>query len=162
VYRTAAVLLGVGLGGLLDSILFHQLLQSHMMLSAAVPPVTVDAMRLNVRWDGAVGAICWIFTVAGAFTLCRGALFRMPVPPPRIFAGSVLLGWGGFNLVEGLLDHEILGIHHVVEGSGHLIPDLLFLAIGGALLVGIGAWLVRPRRDWMARGDLRKRITPVR
>ena len=25
----------------------------------------------------------------------------------------LLVGWGAFNLVEGTIDHEILGIHHV-------------------------------------------------
>jgi uncharacterized membrane protein len=147
---------------LIDGILLHQLLQAHMMLSAAVPPVTVEAIRLNVRWDGAFEALCWAFATAGSFMLYRAALYRMPVPPPRVFTGSLLLGWGGFNFVEGLIDHEILGLHHMHEGSGHIVADLLFLAIGGVLLIGIGALLVRPRRDWIARGDLRKRITPVR
>ena len=35
---TAGTLLGIGLGGFVDGILFHQLLQAHNMLFAAVRP----------------------------------------------------------------------------------------------------------------------------
>ena len=34
-------------------------------------------------------------------------------PPWRLHVGVLLAGWGGFNLVEGLVDHQLLGIHHV-------------------------------------------------
>jgi uncharacterized membrane protein len=47
---------------------------------------------------------------------------------------------GPFNLVEGVVDHHILTIHHVREGSSETAWDLVFLAFG-ALLV-IGGWLL--------------------
>jgi uncharacterized membrane protein len=51
--------------------------------------------------------------------------------------GSLALGWGLFNLVEGILDHHILHIHHVVEGPGHLTWDVAFLAFSvGLVMVG--------------------------
>jgi Predicted membrane protein (DUF2243) len=34
-------------------------------------------------------------------------------PPWLLHVGVLLAGWGGFNLVEGLVDHQLLGIHHV-------------------------------------------------
>ena len=34
----------------------------------------------------------------------------------RAFVGWLLVGWGLFNLVEGVVDHHILAIHHVREG----------------------------------------------
>jgi uncharacterized membrane protein len=51
----------------------------------------------------------------------------------------LLAGWGAFNLVEGLIDHELLGIHHVRDDlGGPLGWDLAFLAFGAALvLVGL-------------------------
>ena len=36
---TAGILLGIGLGGFVDGIVFHQILQWHNMLSARIPPV---------------------------------------------------------------------------------------------------------------------------
>jgi uncharacterized membrane protein len=156
VFRTAAVLLGIGLGGLLDSILLQELLQQHLMLSTLVPLTSIDAMRQNLRWTGVGNAIAWGFATAGAITAYRAARHRMPVPSHRLFFGSFLMGWGGFNLVEGLLTHEIIGAHHMVDGPHRLLADLLYLAIGGAMFIVIGAWLVRPRRDWMAGGRKRR------
>jgi uncharacterized membrane protein len=156
VFRTAAVLLGIGLGGLLDTIVLQEVLQRHLMLSTLVPLTSMDAMRENLRWTGVGNAICWGFAAAGAVTAYRAARHRMPVPSYRLVLGSFLMGWGGFNLIEGLVTHEIVGAHHMVDGPHRLLGDLLYLAIGGALLIAIGAWLVRPNRDWMAGGRKRR------
>jgi uncharacterized membrane protein len=51
------------------------------------------------------------------------------------------MGWGLFNLVEGIVDHHILSIHHVrYQGSDALPWDLGFLIIGALLFVA-GYWL---------------------
>jgi Predicted membrane protein (DUF2243) len=50
--------------------------------------------------------------------------------------GWILFGWGAFNLAEGLVNHQILGLHHVREGAGHQTAyDLGFLAFGALLLI---------------------------
>ena len=45
-------------------------------------------------------------------------------------------------MVEGILDHQILGIHHVRSGPGQAWWDLGFLASGAVMLVG-GLLLMR-------------------
>jgi uncharacterized membrane protein len=72
----------------------------------------------------------------------------------RTFVGSLSLGWGLFNLVEGVLNHHILHIHHVTEAEGHVLWDLLFLA-SGALLILVGWGLIRA-----GRGDGAERPHP--
>jgi uncharacterized membrane protein len=52
----------------------------------------------------------------------------------------MLVGWGLFNLIEGIVDHHVLGIHHVRETGNRSAWDLGFLAFG-ALLV-LGGWLL--------------------
>jgi len=140
----AGVLLGVGLGGFVDGILLHQILQWHHMLSAHPDPAVAGDLRLNVLADGLFHALAYVFTVAGVVALWRA--WRRPEVPAvgRGLLGSTLLGWGLFNLVEGLVDHHLLGIHHVrPAGPGPvLLWDLAFLAVG-ALLVGVGYGLVR-------------------
>jgi uncharacterized membrane protein len=157
VYRTAAILLGIGLGGLAESILLQDLLQLHTMLSAVTPAIDAASIRANLRWTGVDNAVCFVAVFVGAISLYRAARNRMPVPPPRRFAGFLLIGWGGFNLVEGLLDHAILRIHHVVEGPHALLGDFLFLAVGAAGFIVLGAIFIRPRRDWMTRTSTRRR-----
>ena len=57
--------------------------------------------------------------------------------------GALLAGWGGFNLVEGLINHHLLGLHHVRDDlGGPLAWDLGFLALGAAQLVA-GMLLIR-------------------
>jgi uncharacterized membrane protein len=49
------------------------------------------------------------------------------------------MGFGLFNLVEGLVDHQLLGIHHVnetVPRDQWIWWDMGFLAWGTAMLVG--------------------------
>ena len=56
--------------------------------------------------------------------------------------GGLLAGWGGFNVAEGLVDHQLLGIHHVRPGPDELLYDIGFLILGAAMLV-FGVWLLR-------------------
>jgi uncharacterized membrane protein len=55
----------------------------------------------------------------------------------------MLAGCGFFNFFEGLIDHQILGIHHVLPGNPHqFLYDMLFLA-NGIVFFLIGACLIR-------------------
>jgi uncharacterized membrane protein len=141
---TAGILLGVGLGGFVDGIVLHQILQWHNMLSGWVPPVTMEAMRLNMVWDGLFHALVWLMTFAGVMLLWNAAARREAIPTLSVFIGQLILGWGLFNLVEGIVDHQLLGVHHVREVENHLVYDLTFLAVGGVLLIVVG-WLLMRR-----------------
>jgi len=147
---SAALLLGVGLGGFLDGIVLHQILQWHNMLSSRVPPTDLVAMKYNMIWDGLFHAFTWIATVAGLGLLWRTGL-RGDVPGATpIFVGSMLLGWGLFNVVEGVFDHQVLGIHHVHPGADQLAWDVGFLMFGGVLAVAGTILVVAGRRKMVA------------
>lgn len=70
------------------------------------------------------------------------------MPPSwRFHLGGVLAGWGGFNVVEGLVDHQLLGVHHVRDDlGGPLAWGLGFLAVGVALVVA--GWLLMRAGSW--------------
>jgi uncharacterized membrane protein len=126
----------VGLGGFVDGIVLHQLLQWHHMLSASLPPTDLVGVKVNMFWDGLFHAFTWIVTVAGVLLLWRAEQRRAAPWPAPLFVGGLLLGWGLFNLVEGLMDHQLLGIHHVHPGQDELVWDVGFLLFGGALTAG--------------------------
>ena len=63
------VLLGIGLGGFVDGIVLHQILQWHNMLPNVFPPHTMDNMRVNMVWDGLFHMFVWVVTVVGMFIL---------------------------------------------------------------------------------------------
>src|SRR5215218_1085737 len=106
-WLTAGVVLGLGLGGFVDGIALHQIAQWHNMGSAVLPPVTMDAMRRNMVWDGWFHAATWIVTVTGVFML-RAEAGDRPVPGgAAALTGQMLFGWGTFNLIEGVIDHHL-------------------------------------------------------
>ena len=148
----AAVLLGVGLGGFVDGIALHQILQWHNMLSSRVPPTDLVAMKYNMLWDGLFHAFTWIATAIGLALLWRAVNGRRVPWPSRILVGGLLLGWGLFNLVEGTIDHQILRVHHVHPGDGQVAWDLGFLAFGAVLALA-GAALSLPRPLVYARSQ---------
>jgi uncharacterized membrane protein len=61
----AVILIGVGMGGFVDGIVLHQIVQWHNMLSNVVPPHTMDHMRVNMTWDGLFHALTWVVTIEG-------------------------------------------------------------------------------------------------
>lgn len=143
--------LGFGLGGFVDGILLHQILQWHHMLSSAgsdtiglrpYPPDTVPGLRMNTVWDGVFHVVVWLAVLVGlALLYSRVTEARGRVWGSRALWGWVLVGWGLFNLVEGILDHHVLGIHHVRPGPHQLWWDLGFLALG--VLLAVGGWLLQ-------------------
>jgi uncharacterized membrane protein len=100
--------------------------------------------------DGVFHLATWIL-VAVATVLLLNAWRRGEFAPPwRMHLGLLLAGWGVFNLVEGLIDHQLLGIHHVRDDLGAPLGWVLgFLAFGGLLVVA-GWVLARSRRSLRA------------
>jgi len=148
----AGLLLGTGMGGFVDGITLHQILQWHNMLSSVRPPTTLVEMKVNMVWDGLFHALTWTVTAIGLGLLWRAGR-RSDVPwSGRTFAGSLSAGWGLFNFVEGIIDHQLLGIHHVHPGEGQLAWDLGFL-VSGVVLMLAGYGLIRAgREDQTPRG----------
>lgn len=129
----AVTLLGMGLGGFADGILFHQIFQLHNMLSARYPPTSVTNLEITMFWDGVFHAGTWCLTALGLALLWRAFLRGEVERSTRTFVGGLALGWGLFNLVEGVIDHHLLHLHHVTENPDHLVWDLAFLGSGLAL-----------------------------
>ena len=145
-FLVAAVLLGLGLGGFFDGIVLHQILQWHHMVSTPAPPTSLENLELNTFGDGLFHAATWMITVAGVFALLASNGARHEPRAGKRFAGGLLIGWGTFNLVEGVVDHHLLNLHHVRPGPDALLYDAAFLAWGAAMFVS-GWWLARPTQS---------------
>jgi uncharacterized membrane protein len=145
------VLLGIGLGGFFDGIVLHQILQWHHMLSAHYPPDTLANLELNTLADGLFHASTWIFSSLGLFFLWNAIRRGAPLGWNRLIAG-LLVGWGAFNLVEGVVDHHILGVHRVRPGPDELLYDIGFLVWGAVMLIG-GIWVLRRAAAGSVRGQ---------
>lgn len=142
---SAGILFGLGLGGFFDGIVLHQLLQWHHMLSSWYPADTVENLELDTLWDGIFHSTTYLFVVAGLFILWRTARRRHLFWSTKLLVGSLLIGFGAFNVVEGILNHHLLGIHHVnelVDPGYRVLWDIGFVVWGAAMLV-IGWYLLR-------------------
>lgn len=143
---TAGMTIGIGMGGFFDGILFHQIMQIHNMMSARIPTDTLLGAKVNMVWDGMFHAVVWLVTAAGIALLWRATARVDAVRSGRVLAGSILIGFGLFNLIEGVVDHHLLHLHHVYERLGVSAWDYLFLA-SGVMLIATGWLMIRTRRS---------------
>ena len=139
------ILLGIGLGGFLDGILMHQILQWHHMVSDDVSTTSVAGLEDNTLADGIFHAATWTLTLIGALVAVRAWRAGRLAPPWRVHVGALLAGWGIFNLVDSA-NHFVLGLHHIRDDLGGPVGwDVGFLVFALALIAA-GAALARPAR----------------
>jgi uncharacterized membrane protein len=134
----ASLILGTGLGGFIDGIVFHQLLQWHQMLSNQLAPTTLVAKSVNMFWDGIFHAGMLIVVAFGIALLWKITRRENCDTSGRILAGGFFIGWGMFNTVEGIIDHHVLKLHNVRElaasqdlwNYGFLFVSAVFVILG--------------------------------
>lgn len=106
-------------------------------------PKTVGGLEANTIADGVFHTATWLLVVVGLYMLWNRSLHAGRIGSWAQLAGLLLVGWGAFNLVEGIIDHQILGIHHLRDDEGAPIGwDLGFLAFGLVLVI-VGVALAR-------------------
>jgi uncharacterized membrane protein len=152
--RAPGFLLGIGLGGFVDGIVLHQILQWHHMLTATdrYPADTIAGLEANTVADGLFHAATWVLVAVGSWLTVAAWQDGRLAPPWRVHVGLLLAGWGAFNVVEGIVDHHLLRVHHVRDDVSAPLPwDLGFLAFGG-LLVATG-WALARRPQSRAAPD---------
>jgi uncharacterized membrane protein len=125
----AGALIGIGVAGFLDETVFHQLLHWHHFYDRSTPTVGLVS-------DGFFHAGSWIVLVVGWFLVADLHRRRVTVPK-RVWAGG-LLGWGAFQVYDGLVQHKLLGLHQIRYGVDLLPYDLTWNVAGG---IGVVAGL---------------------
>jgi uncharacterized membrane protein len=131
-----AIILGIGIGGFIDGIVLHQILQWHEMLSNKIPATTYEGKSINMFWDGIFHGFCTIVVFIGIIRLWQ-LLRRTDISLSGwLMASGLVTGWGIFNIVEGVIDHHILKLHNVMEiASNHNIANFTFLGVSVLMLV---------------------------
>ena len=138
---TASTVLGIGMGGFVDGIVFHQILQAHEMLSNKIPATDYIGKSVNMFWDGIFHAFCFITVIIGIVLLWKLLLRNDVTRSGKLLAAGLLFGWGIFNLVEGIADHQVLKLHNVIEYAGnHTVGNYIFL--GSSIVLAIAGWLL--------------------
>ena len=138
------IVIGTGLGGLLDSFVFHMILQWHHMMSNAFPADSIENLHRLMFFDGLFDAFNFGVLLIGSILLWRAAYYRSPMPSFGPFMGQILFGAGLFNLIEGVIDHHILVIHYVRQVPEYAYYNWGFLALCAVLPLVLG-WLLMRR-----------------
>ena len=132
-----ATVVGFALGGLFDGILLHQILQWHHLLSR-VPGM--DTIRAQVLWDGYFHALMYLVAVAGLWGLWTSREAGGDAGG-RMTIGALLVGFGVWHLVDGVLSHWLLGIHRIrLDSSNPLLWDLGWVTAFG-IVPFLAGWL---------------------
>ena len=109
--------------------------------TATCEPISIGHLKRQITQDGFFDFTVWMLTIVGVVLLFRAARPPVQTWSGNVFLGAILIGCGTFNFVEGLVDHQILGLHHVLPGhSDQFLFDMLFLASG--LVLAMGGWFL--------------------
>ncbi|WP_454051136.1 DUF2243 domain-containing protein [Cellulomonas sp. Marseille-Q8402] len=128
-------LFGCGIAAsVIDLLVFHLGLQWHHFYDLSTTEVALTT-------DGVFHAFGWFVTVAGLFLLAD-VRRRTGVVRAR-WVGAVLTGVGAFQLLDGVVDHKLLGIHQIRYGVDLLLYDVTW--IGSAVLVLLAGLVVLRR-----------------
>ncbi len=101
------ILIGIGIAGFLDETIFHQLLQWHAFYWAT-------DQHGRILSDGLFHLFSTLLLLWGLLRVWRGRAHWTEASGPLMIAG-ILMGAGGFNLYDGLIQHAILHFHLVNE-----------------------------------------------
>jgi len=119
-------LFGIGLVAFIDETFFHQLLRWHHFYDKS----TTDIGLIS---DGLFHAFSWFATIAGLFLLAdlrrrNGYWFK------RWMAG-LLLGAGGFQLYDGIIQHKLMRIHQIRYVDNVVTYDIIWNIIAAVILL---------------------------
>lgn len=120
-----------------------------MATSAGYPANSVRNLELNTLFDGLFHAVTYAFVVLGLILLWRAARRSPHAWSSKLLAGTILIGFGLFNVVEGIVNHHILGLHHVNETvpvEQWIYWDIAF-PLWGAAMLGAGWGVYRSGRN---------------
>jgi len=132
----SGVLAGIGLAAFVDETVFHQLLHWHHFYDRS----TTDAGLVS---DGLFHAFGFVAVVSGLFLFAD--LRRRRALVPGRWVGGLLLGAGGFQLYDGLVQHKVFGLHQIRYGVDLVAYDVTWNVVAVVLLLA-GAVLTRRSR----------------
>jgi uncharacterized membrane protein len=110
--------------------------------SSRIGAGSVAALDRNLFWDGVLHLSLMALLAAG---LALAAPWRRVDPAAgRRFGSLLLVGWGTFNVLDQLVFHLALGLHHIRPGPHQTLYDWTFFVLGLALAL-LGVLLAPPR-----------------
>ena len=141
----SGILFGIGLVAFVDEAVFHQLLRWHHFYDKS----TTDIGLIS---DGIFHAFSWFATVGGLFMVAD--LRRRKSFWARRWWAGILLGAGGFQLYDGIIQHKLMRIHQIRYNVNVLPYDLIWNGLAIVLIVGGLFLLGRTKKPPIREGNI--------
>jgi uncharacterized membrane protein len=139
----AAGVLGFALGGFIDGILLHQVLQWHHLLSLVEGEALRD-LRTQILADGLFHGLMFVIALTGLWLLWRG---RGGITGRRAdlrLVASALLGFGIWQIVDVVGFHWVMEIHRIrVDVPNPLVWDIGWLVVFALPSLAAAWWILR-------------------
>ncbi|HEY8563863.1 MAG TPA: DUF2243 domain-containing protein [Beijerinckiaceae bacterium] len=140
----AGGVIGIALGGFFDGILLHQILQWHHFLSL-VPGEALRDLKNQIIADGAFHVLMYVIAAVGLLMLWRARAGLNGAGAGRCLLGSVLLGFGIWQVIDVVVFHWIIGIHRIRVDVPEPLPwDIGWMIVFGAPAL-VAGWLILRR-----------------
>jgi uncharacterized membrane protein len=134
------LMLGVGVMGAVDEIIFHQLLQWHHFYMD-----TTDYWRIFS--DGLFHTLTTTLLFVGAILLFLQRRSISQIVRHRPFWAAIFVGAGTFQIFDGIVIHKVLRLHQVRENVDNLLPYDIAWNLSGVVILAIGIYLWSGSRD---------------
>jgi uncharacterized membrane protein len=134
------VILGIGVMGAFDEIVFHQLLQWHHFYTFATE-------YWRIVSDGVLHLFTTSMSVLGAVRLWSQRHHSSALSTNRPLWAGGLIGAGGFQLFDGIVNHKLLQLHPVREGVVNILPYDLAWNTFALILLAAGWFIWRSRQS---------------
>jgi uncharacterized membrane protein len=131
----SGVLCGIGLAAFIDETFFHQLLHWHHFYDRST-------VAVGLLSDGLFHAGGFIAVVVGLFLMADA--FRRGGFVPKRWWAALLLGAGGFQLYDGIVQHKLLRLHQIRYHVTVWPYDLTWNILAGVMIV-LGIALMKGR-----------------
>jgi uncharacterized membrane protein len=141
------LLAGVGVVAFVDETVFHQLLHWHHFYDKST-------LAVGLVSDGIFHAVGFTAMVAGLFLLAD-AVRRGSFVPKR-WCGALLLGAGGFQLYDGIVQHKIFKLHQIRYNVPVWPYDLTWNGVA-VIMLAAGVLLMLGRANVAQTGIFRTR-----
>ncbi|WP_049922997.1 DUF2243 domain-containing protein [Halopiger djelfimassiliensis] len=131
---------GFGFGAVVDVVIFHLTIQTHHLLSGFYDPYSFDGVRTNVMFDGLFLLATLAVTVVGLAMVWRTVNRADERLSTAFLVGTIVVGMGVFNVIDGIVSHYVLDLHNVVHGTEAWNPHWLVVSV---VLLGLGGLVLR-------------------
>ncbi|WP_375461672.1 DUF2243 domain-containing protein [uncultured Enterovirga sp.] len=139
----AAGVLGFALGGFIDGILLHQVLQWHHLLSLVGGEGLRD-IRVQILADGLFHVLMYVIALGGLWLLWRSRDRITGRRDDLRIVGSAFLGFGVWQVVDVVGFHWVMGIHRIrVDVPNPLFWDIAWLVVFAVPSLAAAWWLMR-------------------